>query len=77
MGMRNSNSLEAATLLDEVNGRLVEQADTVPKYVSVFGLNKDGALANGELGAGEDGVDAGIAFVLFDLVVVGGLHERE
>lgn len=77
VGMRNGNSFQTATLVDEVNGRLVEQADAVPEDVSMLGLDKDGALADGELGTGEDGMNAGVFFVLLDLVVVGGFHESE
>ena len=54
MGMRNGNSLQTATLLDEVNSWLVEQADAVPEDVSVLSLDEDCALADGELGTGKD-----------------------
>ena len=77
MRVGNGNGLQPTAVLDEVNGRLVEQADAVPQDVSVFSLDKHCALADGKLGTGEDGMDAWVIFIWLDLVLMARFHKSE
>jgi hypothetical protein len=66
--------VQPAQLVDTRHSLVVEVADAVPEDVSVWGLDQDSALADGELGDGDYGGEAwvrgeGVEFVV---VVAGG-----
>ncbi len=74
VGVRDGNRRQPAAGLDELDRLLVQVSDAVPENVAGAGLDKERALANGELRAGEDGEDAAVGFVLLDFIGEIALH---
>lgn len=54
MRVRNGNSDKSSTRVDEVNGLLVQQTDTVPEDIARLCLDEDGSLPNCHLRSRED-----------------------
>ncbi len=50
MRMRNANVLQAAATFDVIDGRSVKHAEAIPKNIPFGGLQKEGTLANAEVG---------------------------